>query len=62
MYGVLYPKMVNKDIHKIEMSVKRQEQKQQGVFDGRYNTRTETPLNKYNRKIKHKLKQEKGND
>lgn len=43
------------------MSVKRQEQKQQGVFDGRYNTRTETPLNKYNRKIKHKLKQ-KEND
>jgi hypothetical protein len=32
----------------------RHQQKEDGFFDGRFVSRTETPKNLYNRKIKHK--------
>lgn len=42
------------DQHKIERTKVRQQQKEQGVFDGRFNSRVEKPKNIYNRKKKHK--------
>lgn len=43
--------------HQIVMRAVRNSQKEQGIFDGRYKTKTIVPKNKFTRKIKHKNKQ-----
>ena len=43
--------------HQIVMRAVRNSQKEQGIFDGRYRTKTIVPKNKFTRKIKHKNKQ-----
>jgi len=40
--------------HQIVMSAVRNSQKEQGIFDCRYRTKTIVPKNKFTRKIKHK--------
>ena len=40
--------------HKMERTKVRQQQKEQGFFDGRFNSRVEKPKNIYTRKKKHK--------
>ena len=40
--------------HQIAMMAVRNSQKEQGIFDGRYRTKTIVPKNKFTRKIKHK--------
>jgi hypothetical protein len=40
--------------HQIVMRAVRNSQKEQGIFDGRYRTKTIVPKNKFTRKIKHK--------
>jgi hypothetical protein len=42
------------DQHKMKRTQIRQDQKEQGMFDGRFSTRSETPKNLYTRKTKHK--------
>ena len=43
--------------HQIVMRAVRNSQKEQGIFDGRYKTKTIVPKNKFTRKIKHKNNQ-----
>ena len=43
--------------HQIVMRAVRNSQKEQGIFDGRYSTKTIVPKNKFTRKIKHKNNQ-----
>jgi|LauGreDrversion4_2_1035121.scaffolds.fasta_scaffold867545_2 hypothetical protein len=43
--------------HQIVMRAVRNSQKEQGIFDGRYRTKTIVPKNKFTRKIKHKNNQ-----
>jgi len=45
------------DQHKMKRTQIREDQKEQGMFDGRYSTRVEIPKNLYNRKAKHKQQQ-----
>ncbi len=40
--------------HQIVIKAVRNSQKEQGIFDGRYRTKTIIPKNKFTRKIKHK--------
>ena len=40
--------------HQIVIRAVRNSQKEQGIFDGRYRTKTIVPKNKFTRKIKHK--------
>jgi len=42
------------DQHKMKRTQIRQQQKEDGFFDGRFVSRVETPKNLYTRKIKHK--------
>lgn len=43
--------------HQIVMRAVRNSQKEQGIFDGRYRTKTIVPKNKFTRKFKHKNNQ-----
>ena len=43
--------------HQIVMRAVRNSQKEQGIFDGRYRTKTVVSKNKFTRKIKHKNNQ-----
>ena len=43
--------------HQIVIRAVRNSQKEQGIFDGRYRTKTIVPKNKFTRKIKHKNNQ-----
>lgn len=43
--------------HQVVMRAVRNSQKEQGIFDGRYRTKTIVPKNKFTRKIKHKNNQ-----
>lgn len=45
------------DQHKMKRTQIRQAQKEQGMFDGRFVTRSEEPKNLYTRKVKHKHQQ-----
>lgn len=42
------------DQHKMKRTQVRDSQKEQGMFDGRFVTRVQTPKNVYSRKVKHK--------
>tara|TARA_R110000751_G_scaffold52165_1_gene113854 strand:- start:673 stop:837 length:165 start_codon:yes stop_codon:yes gene_type:complete len=42
------------DLHKIKLGVERQNQKEQGYFDGRFMEKVEKPKRKDRRKPKHK--------
>jgi stalled ribosome alternative rescue factor ArfA len=44
------------DQHKMKRTQIREDQIKAGFFDGRFVSRTETPKNLYNRKLKHKCK------
>jgi hypothetical protein len=50
-------KKLNLTQHQIVMRAVRNSQKEQGIFDGRYRTKTIVPKNKFTRKIKHKKNQ-----
>lgn len=50
-------KKLNLTQHQIVMRAVRNSQKEQGIFDGRYRTKTIVPKNKFTRKIKHKNNQ-----
>ena len=43
--------------HQIVMRAVRNSQKEQGIFDGRYRTKTIVPKNMFTRKFKHKNNQ-----
>lgn len=47
-------KITKEQQHKIRISNIREDQKEQGCFDGRYRTKTEKLKTTYTRKIKHK--------
>ena len=42
------------DLHNAEIARVRKQQKDDGMFDGRFNTRMEKDASKYSRKQKHK--------
>ena len=46
-------KITKEDVHRINVSVNRESQKQAGVFDGRFNTRSEESKKTYTRTKKH---------
>ena len=42
------------DLHRIAITKNREDQKEQGMFDGRFKTKSEKDKTKYDRKDKHK--------
>ena len=47
-------KIDKEDLHRIAISKNREDQKEQGMFDGRFKTKSEKDKTKYDRKDKHK--------
>ena len=59
---ILIKIMNKKDQQKMKLGVTRENQKEQGYFDGRFVERSEKLKNKYNRKPKHKNKSYDGDE
>ena len=59
---ILIKIMNKKDQQKMKLGVTRENQKEQGYFDGRFVERSEKLKNKYKRKPKHKNKSYDGDE